>query len=81
MNEDNIKYYCLDKNADGTYMLSIEADGFNITYPHVEVKFISNELISFPSSFRILDDNMNQIGSYGLVTQSTNNKSEESSSN
>jgi len=81
MNEENIKYYCLDKNDDGTYRLSIETNGFDINYPRVEVRFISNGLISFPASFIILDENNNQINNYGLVTQDVNNKSENVTSN
>ena len=81
MNEENIKCYWLDKNDDGTYSLSIDTNGFNISYPRLEVRFISNGLISFPASFIVLDEENNQVNNYGLVTQDVNNKPDNVTSN
>lgn len=69
MNE--IRYFCIADNEDGTYELSIKTDIFSTTYNKVKVQFGAdyNPIMVMPTAIEILDQSGNTVKSYSVAPQ------------
>ena len=63
-----IKSYSIESNHDkeGTYSVKIETSAHTIIYPRAVVTFGTNQLISFPVGFQVIDDDNNVLFNYSL---------------
>lgn len=69
--ELTIKSYSIKSNHDkeGTYSVEIETSAHAIIYPRAVVTFGTNQLISFPVGFQVIDDDNNVLFNYSLNIQ------------